>query len=154
MSAKEIPPINLKLLQTYAHLMMRRGVGYKMGAKARTLSVPPTAIYRIDCSGFFRWIVYNSTAPRLLIPDGSWNQRAWCEDRLPRVDYRRVYDDPGKLYAAFMNPLPGVAGHVWWVNDRETFESHGGIGVDSRPWNHRPLPQEVDYCFVWPHVWV
>lgn len=152
---KSVEPINLKALQTFAHALMLNGVSYRMGAKVK-MEAPIGTIRQIDCSGFVRRAIYESTKSGLLIPDGSWHQHEWVADRLPRVPYSAV-DRPesdATLFLAFIAPTKNHAGHVWFVCRGDTFESYGGRGVGSRVWNRRPLPQEVDGCYEWPHIWV
>lgn len=144
--------INLKRLQSLHHVLMHNGVRYKLGAKAK-FSMPASAIRYIDCSGLIRYLVYHSTQNRLVIPDGSWMQRDWALQNLNKVPYLSVRDNPNELYLATLDPKNGKAGHIWWVNDGFTMESHGGRGPNERPWNTPILKAEVDYTFVWPHVW-
>jgi hypothetical protein len=153
----KVPPINLFLLQKLTHSLQINGVSYGLGSKVK-LEAPAKSIQRIDCSGLVRWLVYNCTSPHLVIPDGSYNQREWCQKMgLVSVPYNQVNQAPNlagnDLFIAFINKTSDHEGHVWFVNDGETFESHHGRGVNSRKWNSRPLPQEVAYCFIWPHIW-
>ncbi len=121
-------------------------VGYKFGAKPRTLGMDLTELYRIDCSGFFRLALYRATSPATTAPDGSSNQREWCE----RLGLRQLHkysdvqyaaNDPSRIFACFLAPLivGGVTlkpGHVWFVHQGKTLESRGAtIGVSSRHWN-------------------
>jgi hypothetical protein len=149
-----IPPIKLETLQTLAHAMELRGVRYKLGAKAR-LDTRLQSISSIDCSGYIRWLVYHSTEPSLALPDGSWMQRAFLAERLRAVAYSAAAPrkNDSTLYVAFVDPATDHTGHVWLVNDGETFECYGGRGPGSRSWNTRILRVEVGHCFVWPHVW-
>jgi hypothetical protein len=147
-----VPPINLKTLQTLHHQAMRLNVGYKLGAKV-SMKTPISKIKAVDCSAWVRYLVFHSTTPNLLIPDGSWHQKEWAKKHLKQVDYRQVMTDPSKLYLAALDPKGGAAGHVWFCNDLYTLESRGGMGPDERPWNTPFLLREVDYCFVFPHIW-
>jgi hypothetical protein len=147
-----IEPINLRRMQSIHHTLMHNGVKYRLGAKAK-FSTPASSIKAIDCSGLVRYLVYHSTKNRLEIPDGSWNQRDWALKHLTRVPYISVRDNPNELYLATLDPKNGKAGHIWFINDGFTMESHGGRGPNERPWNTPILRNEVDYCFLWPHLW-
>ena len=123
-------------------------VKYGLGDKAK-LDAPPASIRRIDCSGFARYMAFSATGGQIM-PDGSWNQRAWCETRLPEVPYTPAQS---KLHIAFMTAgVNGVGsvGHVWFVRDGWTYESRGGKGVDARPWNTPGLKKHVHKTFAWP----
>jgi hypothetical protein len=56
------------------------GTKYDLGAKSPFLGAPESQIKYLDCSGFERDEIYCSTG--VVIPDGSWNQREWCEKNL------------------------------------------------------------------------
>lgn len=115
-------------------------VKYRFGAKA-SFSTKPEHIKEIDCSGYARYEVFHATSGEVKMPDGSANQRDWCEDqglrRLARYsDVQYAAHDPSRLFICFVRPLPGVAGHVWFVHQGKTYESHGKrTGVNSRGWN-------------------
>lgn len=152
--------INLFQLQKNVHLMMKLNIKYDLGAKAK-FTTPIEKIKFIDCSGFIRWNIYHATENHIQIPDGSWIQRDWLlkQSSIPgsvihRVnDYDTVNKDSDKLYIATMNPMGKKAGHIWFVNDGFTMESWGGSGPDERLWNTPILRREVDFVFVWEHVW-
>jgi cell wall-associated NlpC family hydrolase len=164
-------PINKSLLISLSAQLERRGVKYGYGAKADDkqtnprstgqLSTPPDTIDQIDCSGFSRYILYQTAGWR--IPDGSQNQREWCENNqlVKLATYADVNDDVGgeALYIAFIKPYTngcGSIGHVWFVykpgdgQGAETFESHGGVGVDSRKWDTTILLKEAFEAFKLP----
>jgi len=163
--------IDRPLLISISAQLERRGVKYEYGAKADDkqtnprstgqLSTPPDTIDEIDCSGFSRYILYQSAGWN--IPDGSQSQRDWCEKStlVKLANYTDVNADVGgdALYIAFIKPYTngcGSIGHVWFVYkpgdglDAETFESHGGVGVDSRRWNTTILFQEAFEAFQLP----
>ncbi len=156
-----VQKINLRVLQATMTALQLSDVRYHLGAKAQKLNVPPSAIRAIDCSGLIRYLVYRATDPALTIPDGSWKQREWAEDHLQKIQYgmiSRPSEGQVKLYLATLDPNNGHAGHIWFVrtdppHDPFTFESHGGRGPNSRPWNTPILRTEVDHCFLWPHTW-
>lgn len=155
-----IPPINLWKFQKLAHAAILRGIPYKLGGKAPYLDCSVNALRGIDCSGFIRWLIYKST-PKLIIPDGSYNQYRWMKAQgLKEVPYSQTQEsiagESSTLYFAFILASRAIpVGHIWAVlQNGDTIESYGGHGPGSRRWNHRPLPQEVGAAFIWNHVWV
>lgn len=154
-------PINLKmLLRTHDNATMH-GIPYGFGDKAPSLSCDTGEIRRIDCSGYARFLLAKATDQKLIIPDGSWNQRDWCErQRLPRKRYVDLhYADNSRLFIAFITPHvngAGSVGHVWLVNQMdsdwpvETMESYGGHGVGSRRWDTGVLRRQCAACFELP----
>jgi hypothetical protein len=157
-----LPKIDLALFETVFSRLEMRGVQYDLGAKAGSLKDDTSKINRIDCSGFARYIIAKATQQALIIPDGSWNQRDWCE----RVGLHRLasyndvlYATPRRLFICFITPHvngAGDIGHVWFVSQLDgdstpdTMESHGGVGIDSRPWNARVLKRECAAAFELP----
>ncbi len=137
-----IPPIDLKKFTDTFHAMLH--VKYRLGAKC-SLSAKPNEIREIDCSGFARLILSRATDGKLVIPDGSWNQREWCEKaglrKLKKYsDVQYAAKDPKRLFICFVKPVVigkvvVKAGHVWFVSCGVTIESRGGAGVSSRYWN-------------------
>lgn len=116
-------------------------VKYRLGAKA-SYGTTPSRIRQIDCSGYARYMIYNCGGENL--PDGSWNQLDWCQKHLRKLDkYSDVQyaaNDESRLFIAFVKPVVVggrvvKAGHVWFVYCGETYESHGGKGVNKRHWN-------------------
>lgn len=154
MKKSEIAPINLRTLQVISHAMMIRGVGYEFGAKAG-LRTSLQFIHRIDCSGFVRYVVARSTNFVVALPEGSANQHSYVARYLEPVLYG-VVDRPmidRTLFIAFITPTSHHSGHVWFVSGGCTMESYGGHGVGSRIWDQRPLLEEADACYIWPHLW-
>lgn len=170
--------LNLRIVQKLHHAMMFKGVRYQLGAKPRLLPGKSMAQFiedtdESDCSGYVRSLVFYATEERLLLPEGSVQQYEWLRNSLnpltgPLHGYdhvrplsvndaiRTVDSTPGNLsplYIAFIAPTDLHYGHVWFVNDGTTLECYGGRGAGSRNWNARPLPQEVDHAFMWPHTW-
>jgi len=164
-------PVDVSVLISLFNQLQRRGVKYIYGGKANDksinprstgrLSTPPDTIDGLDCSGFTCYALYQAAG--LVIPDGSENQLEWFQ----REDFRRlepysnVNEDMGHsvLYIAFIKAHVngcGAIGHVWLVYKRtdeataETFECHGGGGVDSRPWNTAALFHEEYMAFELP----
>ena len=156
--------VNLeKLLALHAECE-RRGIKYGLGAKAPAMAATPAQIARIDCSGYVRWLLWQASGGALKLPDGSQNQRDWCEKNLREVgSYRDAaqYMTGKRLFIAFIRPGYngcGPVGHVWLLLDgdpgmgvtAETVESYGGHGPGSRPWNARTLMREVYSVFELP----
>lgn len=154
-------PVNLsQLLTVHDHALMK-GIPYGLGSKAPSLSCDTSQIRRIDCSGYIRFLLAKATNQQMIIPDGSWNQRDWCErNGLARKNYPDLhYADQSRLFIAFITPgvnNAGSVGHVWLVNQMddtwpsETMESYGGHGVGSRRWDTGVLRRECAVCFELP----
>lgn len=157
----KIPPVDLDILERDFAQLERQGVRYRLGGKAPSLSCDPPKIKSIDCSGYVRWALARATGGALKIPDGSQMQREWAEKNLREVKYREAarYMTEKRLFIAFIRPGHngcGAVGHVWLLShyddgDNDTFvgtlESHGGVGINSRPWWQRTLLREVYSCF-------
>lgn len=147
-------PVNLKKL-TRLYTKMYKRVRYKLGAKAPRIDCDPSEIKRIDCSGFVRYLIYNATGGKLVLPDGSWKQREWCrENKLHELLY---YADvsyaksDNRLFICFIRPRFLRTGHVWLVIRGVTLESHSRAGVNSRPWNTKSL-RKCDAAYELPVV--
>ncbi len=159
----EIPKLQLGLILSDFAQLEREGVRYKLGGKASSVSTPKL-IRELDCSGYFYWAVARATAGALKVPHGSQMQRAWCEQHLREVRYRDAarYMTKDRLFVAFIRPGHngcGPVGHVWLLANYDdgnngtfagTLESHGGAGINSRPWNYPTLLREVYSCFELP----
>ncbi len=128
------------------HKVLCGKVSYRFGAKAPSLKMKLSELREIDCSGFFRLALYWCTTPATTVPDGSANQRQWCErmgfKKLKHYsDVQYATHDGSRIFACFIGPLvvAGVtlkAGHVWLVHQGKTIESRGArVGVSSRHWN-------------------
>jgi hypothetical protein len=145
MAAKRLA-IDTDALVKLAEDMHEAGVTYGLGAKAQ-LGCDYSTIKKIDCSGFVRYAIHYTTGSRIVMPDGSWNQDDWCKNQgfrvVPYASYAGRPD--GVLRIGFMHTKP--VGHVWFVLDRQTIESHGGVGPDRREWNTRILYQSVSKCY-------
>lgn len=133
----------------------RGRVQYRLGGKCK-LTADSGDFTQIDCSGFVRWILARASSQKTILPDGSQNQLAWARKNLKRVGYRDAaayaQKDPSRLFIAFLSPQKGKQWprHVWLLRSQggqmATMESHGSGGVNSRPWNARPLANCQD-CF-------
>lgn len=128
------------------HKVLSGRVKYRFGAKAPSLKIDLSKLKEIDCSGYFRLGLYLSTNPPTAAPDGSYNQRQWCEHqgfkKLKRYsDVQHAANDSSRLFACFIPPImlrrrTLKAGHVWFVHQGKTLESRGPtIGVSRRHWN-------------------
>lgn len=131
-------------------------VKYKLGAKAPSLAADSNAITRIDCSGYVRWLIARASSPRIILPDGSQQQLAWCDamewhELAAYSDVQYAAEDPSRLFIAFLSPKPGKAWprHVVLVRSGMTMESCGSAGVTSRPWDHRAI-RGSQRCFEVP----
>lgn len=157
MSTTTIAPVSLSLMETIFNNVDGR-VGYLLGAKSPNLTCDTADIRQIDCSGFSRYVLARSSGQRLILPDGSQNQLAWClSEGLHRVNpYSGVQSaaaDPSRLFIAFLTPGKDGIGHVWLLRSRngemQTRESHGHHGVDARDWNN-PNLVSCRWCFEIP----
>jgi hypothetical protein len=144
-------PVNIALLlELTAHMQGR--VGYGLGAKAPSLDCDSSAIHEIDCSGFVRYALYRSTLGRVITPDGSVEQHSWIEAhgfKQSTYDVNGAGAVDSHLRIAFIQPKDdnGI-GHVWLIYRALTLESHGGKGVDRRPWNTPVLIDNVAAVYV------
>lgn len=166
-----LSPVNLeKFLALHQAL---DGVKYGLGAKAEggrhpntgqrfntnstgKLSTPVSTIQHIDCSGYVRYMLYHC-AGGLMIPDGSWNQRAYCErNGLEEVPYKTdAMIGAGTLYIAFATAGvngTGTVGHVWFVYNGKTYESYSSKGVGSLAATQSWRASHVHKTFVYPTI--
>lgn len=181
-----VSPINLSKLRSDFAQLERLGIPYGYGAKAEGsknpntgekynsrsnghLSTDPSTLDHLDCSGFIRYILYRASGGALVLPDGSQNQRGWCEGQanggemhsVARYQDANTYMTPNRLFIAFIKPHTngcGPIGHVWLLSQlddqapADTLESYGSHGVGSRPWNASVLRSEVYSVFELPVV--
>jgi hypothetical protein len=133
---------------------LKTGIRYKFGEKIRDLSTYPPQAHLCDCSGAVRYLVYQATEGLLKLPDGSVNQREWCEwVQLHRLKkYSDVqYADGSRLFICFIKPTNLLAGHVWLVQGGVTVECHGHTkGFDRRAWNTLVLRLRCDAAYELP----
>lgn len=135
-----------------------RHVTYLMGGKPNQLAASPLDVSGIDCSGFFRYLLFHMTLAALgsgfVVPDGSGNQNDWCAGRgFKHGDHDHYLAVAGLqdniLRAAFCRSEDGHPyGHVWLVLNGVTYESHADIGPSSRAWDAPVLDRIVSdvYC--------
>ncbi len=136
-------------------------VHYHWGGKIRpTTSVDailgdPKKYGSIDCSGYVRWLVYQTSGGALQLGEGSI-QIGKDLERLAQkgVVTKCGYEDAGK-----QDGVMRIAGfdhggdhrHVWGVVNGETMESRGGqnhIGVSRQPW--RVYARSKAWCYALP----
>lgn len=133
-------------------------VSYKMGAKPKLGSMPGKGKGQFstsDCSGLVRWLVYSASGGLVKMPEGSYTQNDWCKAQgFKPCPYKNAALKDGRVRIGFMKPEDGEAGHVVLIHNALTMESHGGEGVDRRPWNAKinggksRLDIEMDNCYV------
>jgi len=127
-------------LKQFVQACRAAGVTYGLGKKVpKHGAVPGTDFTKVDCSGFIREAIWRATAPHQDFPDGSVVQRELVEAK----GYRHGTSADGLLRdgavrIAFLRPqdVASGIGHVVLIHDATTFESHGGVGPDSRPWTN------------------
>lgn len=140
--------------------LMDGHIKYGMGAKAPSLTTDPKSIKVIDCSGFTRYLLHQATDGQVTMPEGSDEQNAWCKRRKLRSEkYMQVAGlKDGNLRIGFIprdykDGKVARAGHVWFVMDGRTMESHGSRGPNRRNWNNPRLTSRVKSCYVLAHLY-
>lgn len=133
---------------------MKGKVGYSLGAKAESMTQDSHDIKEIDCSGFIRFALYKSVSDLKGLPDGSVQIHSWCKQQgfyklNSYHDIVHTVKDPNRLFLAFLEPSGGHPGHIWTIYMGKTQESHGGVGVSSRPWDSKVLLNASE-CFELP----
>ena len=150
-------PISKSLFMTVFKNMVNR-VKYQLGAKAPYLACDTSLIHAIDCSGEVRYLTAKSTNQQTIMPDGSFYQRLWCEQQqLHKLaqysDVQYAANDPSRLFICFIEPNAHESiGHVFFVCAGVTYESHGGVGVGSRPWDTPVLLNNASEAYEFPMV--
>lgn len=157
-----LPRLHYPTLLSVWSQLERQGVTYGYGVKAPRLDCEPKEIHSIDCSGLIRYVVYQSSVGRLVLPDGSQAQREYMEQSGAHKLAR--YEDvsfavPGRVFLCFIKPWEkgcGAVGHTWivtkWPQQSSpwTIESHGGAGCTSRPAFYPVLLHEAFSAFELP----
>lgn len=140
-------PVNKPVLVDFMNKCLNK-ISYELGAKARFGAKPLRDFTKIDCSGFVRWLIHMASGVRM--PDGSWNQRVWCQKQgFKQNPYKSVAGlKDNRLRIAFIDPTKGKSGHVWLIINGKTIESYGGHGVGRRRWNSLGLYLKAKYCFT------
>lgn len=138
--APQTMPIAIDAIKAFLQACRDAGVTYgrKAGNKVPFHGARPGIDFKhVDCSGFVREAVWRPTTPHLNIIDGSVRQHDWIRssgfERSTRAD---TLQRDGVIRIAFLRPQdsPSGIGHVAFVHDAFTIESHGGVGPNSRPW--------------------
>ncbi len=126
--------------------MMDGHCKYGFGKKASPLSTSPSKVTEIDCSGFVRYLLYQVTNGGVVIPDGSWAQDEWFrKHRFPQVEYATAAKLDGVLRLGYFSGSPG---HIWFIQNGKTIESHGkSRGPNRRSWNTSVLQTKVQRCY-------
>jgi cell wall-associated NlpC family hydrolase len=113
-------------------------VTYGLGAKVPFHGAVPGVNFRkIDCSGFVREAIRLATNPLASFPDGSVVQHDWVRNKgFQRVTVADGGLNDNRVRIAFLRPqdVSSHIGHVVLLSGGHTFESHGGVGPDSRAW--------------------
>jgi cell wall-associated NlpC family hydrolase len=114
------------------------GVRYGFGAKAPTLNSAVDALVKngIDCSGFFRYLMYHC-ASGLVVPDGSWTQMEWLKEmgfKESSVESAKLKDGVVRVAVLSQGDSSSGIGHIAIVVDGRTLESHGSVGPNRREW--------------------
>lgn len=116
-------------------------VNYKLGAKIKPGQEPGAGGFtEVDCSGFVRECVRRATTLGSRFPDGSAVQHDWVRRHgFPPDSVASGTHQDGAVRIAFLPPRKSKKriGHVAFIHDGKTIESHGGVGPDRRPWNGR-----------------
>jgi hypothetical protein len=153
--------LDVTKLTQYLDACVSQHIRYGLGAKAPPGHVGdyPPDYTTIDCSGWIRAATIYSTfgianGP-LVIPDGSVNQHDWFDANHFKAHTGADYSTYAPLTdnilrIAFISPdsSPQGIGHVWYVQNGVTFESHAPNGPSSRPWNTPVLVNECSALFV------
>jgi hypothetical protein len=147
-TGKQVLTINCGVLNLFLQSCLGR-VKYDLGSKP-ALGLSPCQIIKADCSGFIRGILFAATNGQVSLPEGSWYQRQWFQDRnFKKTQYRLVANSHDhRLRIAFIDPNESEHGHVWLILDGKTVECFFGKGVGQRRWNYSTLYKNVDWCFV------
>ena len=130
------------------------GISYRMGAKIEPLSLQASdlvanGIDAVDCSGMSRWLTFHSLGQPadFNMVDGSVEQHQQFIDVGFKVsDYEDAKNKDGIVRVAFLKPIyddAGLlkeAGHVLFIWNGTTYESHGGVGPGTREWDAEQHP--------------
>lgn len=134
-------PIDMNAVTAFLKECRAAGVGYgpRPGAKVPFHGAKPGRDFKhVDCSGFVREAIWRATNPHLNIIDGSVRQHDWIRaEGFERGSVDDASRRDGVIRIAFLKPQdsPKKIGHVAFVYNALTVESHGGVGPNSRPWN-------------------
>lgn len=138
-----IPTLPIDIARVKAFLGACTGssprVKYGLGAKVPFFNaVPGKDFKKVDCSGFVREAIRRATTPRAAFPDGSVVQHEHVRARgYRKSNVEAAFKKDGAIRIAFLRPQdsPTKIGHVVLIHNAVTYESHGGTGPNSRPWD-------------------
>ncbi|GLR59349.1 hypothetical protein [Rhizobium indigoferae] len=113
-------------------------VTYGLGKKISPGQQPGSGGFlQVDCSGFVRQTIRLATNLGGTFPDGSVVQHEWVRKKgyAPDSVASGAASD-NNIRIAFLSPSSTSSGigHVVLLYRGMSFESHGGVGPDSRPW--------------------
>lgn len=113
-------------------------VTYGLGKKIKPGQEPGRGGFtQVDCSGFVREAMRRATNLGGSFPDGSVVQHDWVRKKGFSADtVEAASKRDGAVRIVFLSPnsTSSGIGHVALVHNGTTFESHGGVGPDSRTW--------------------
>jgi hypothetical protein len=122
----------------YCAALEAQGTEYGLGAKADPLGCDLSEIHAIDCSGFVRDGLFRATGrpDDFDFPDGSATQHEHCQNIGLKVSTPIDAHNHDNIWRiAFLTPEDGGGiGHVLFVRNGLTYESHGSTGPASRAW--------------------
>lgn len=144
----ETIPWDVEKMRRLTAEAQRRRITYLFGGKHALDSEIAGWKLGIDCSGWVRYLF--KWCAGTTIPDGSWNQAAWCESQ-----GFKSYGKAGYLLNAGLKDgrvrlatFAGHPGHIWLCWMGRTYESYGGHGPGSRAWSTPGLVARVQHVFV------
>jgi len=112
------------------------GVKYHLGSKPAFNETPMVDFKTSDCSGYVRWLLYQTTGGEVELPAGSWYQEEWARDLpLKATGFTNCGLRDNRIRLCFLQANAGEERHVWLCVNGQTIECCGGRGVCRRPWN-------------------
>lgn len=134
-------PLDIDAVRAFEKQCRDAGVHYGLGAKVpHHGAVPGKDFEAVDCSGFVREAIFRATAPPVKnFPDGSVNQHDFIRGKgFAKGSPADGLKKDGTVRMAFLRPQdsPHGIGHVAFIHNGRTLESHGGVGPDSREWTN------------------
>jgi hypothetical protein len=139
------PTIALDIAKVIAFEQACRAAGVTYGAHPGAKvpfhgAVPGKDFKTVDCSGFVREAIFRATTPPdKNFPDGSVNQHDFIRGHgFERGTPADGTKQDGVVRMAFLRPQdsPHGIGHVTFIHNGRTVESHGGVGPDRREWTN------------------
>lgn len=148
--SKRISISNLALTE-FMNATLGGRIKYGLGAKASPLTINPSKIKKIDCSGYVQYLLYKVSSGSIRIKAGSWHQNEYFKtQRFEKIDYETeaARSDGILRLGYFYGGGGGGIGHIWFVLNGQTIESSGGKGPNRRAWNTAVLKRKVEQCYV------